>query len=259
MTKRKLGILTVGQSPRNGFTSFNRNALNSFGLNMEVIEAGGLDGLAPDEIKDLECSPNEIGIACYVHVKGSFDYRLGEGWQEPWISREKLIPHLQKGIDTLERAGVDLILLCCAEEYPENAFHSKVPLILPYAVMFSQARMLADTMEKPGIGVLVPSKLHYKQDLATWTSRRWMHDIDLHIAIKKPKEEGWGVSQLKGKKLVAVFYWGYGVGTAPLDPDRRVALLEEELDAPVITPGAASIFFARALLRPILDDPSFVE
>jgi len=59
---KKIGIITTGQSPRKEYTSMHRMALKKMGLDVEVIEAGALDGLTFEEVQALYCKENEIGI-----------------------------------------------------------------------------------------------------------------------------------------------------------------------------------------------------
>ena len=52
--KKKVGIITTGQSPRNEYRSFHRNALAALGLEVDVFERACLDGLTREEIRAHE-------------------------------------------------------------------------------------------------------------------------------------------------------------------------------------------------------------
>ena len=80
-----------------------RMALKKMGLDVEVIEAGALDGLTFEEVQALYCKENEIGIGCYANVTAdNNDRRMGSGRLEVWLELNKFYPYVQKAIDTLE-------------------------------------------------------------------------------------------------------------------------------------------------------------
>lgn len=257
MAKTKIGIITTGHSPRKEYTSLHRNGFKELGLDVDIIETGALDGLSLAQVKELYCKENEVGIGCYALDDKGEDHRMGSGRLEVWLELNKFHPYVQKAIDRLEAQGVEMILLCCAEQYPENAFHSNVPFIMPYKVAFAKAHTLATSLKRASIGVLIPDQKHYNQDLATWQCREWMRNIDVKIGIGIIN--GKGLAELKGGKYDLVFIWGYGEGVAPGDPKDLVKDLEKELNAPVLTPSSLNLYFARNLLRPAFDEPACVD
>jgi hypothetical protein len=255
MAERQVGIITTGQGPRQEYLRFYGNAFHRLGLSVRILEAGALDGLSRDEIAGLTAGPEEAGIGCYVHARNDRGVPKGENWEreEVWISRDKSIPFVQRCIDRLENDGVEITILCCAEEYPAGAFRSRRPFILPYKFFFSKAKALAETLDMPRIGVLIPGQRHYRQDVATWTSRTWMRLIRLHIGVGiDPK----GAAQIAREKLELVFTWGHGEGLGPDDPEDLFTQLEQQLDAPVIAPSVANVIAARPYLRPGIDPRS---
>ena len=175
MSKRKIGIVTTIHSPRKEYTSMHRNVLKKMDLDVEVIETGVLDGLTFEEIQEICCKENEFGIGGFANVSAdTYDRRMGSGRIEINIEMSKFIPYAQKAIDRLEAQGCELIMLCCAEQYPEDAFHTNVPLIMHYRVAFSVVQTLVGCLNRrPSIGVVIPDQRHYPQDLHTWHSREW--------------------------------------------------------------------------------------
>jgi hypothetical protein len=117
--------------------------------------------------------------------------------------------------------------------------------------------MLLGTVDRPQIGVLIPDQKHYNQDLWTWSSKAWMRNIDVYIGIGII--DGNGCNQIKERKLDLVFVWGYGEGVAPGDPKNLIQDLEAQLKAPVITPSSLNLHFARNMLRPALNEPSYTD
>ena len=259
MSTKKVGIITTGQSPRKEYTSVHINGLKKMGLDVEVIEAGALDGMTFEEIQAIICKENEIGIGCYANVSAeNNDRRMGSSRMEVWLEMNKFYPLVQKAIDKLEAQGCELIMLCCAEQYPEDAFHSNVPFIMPYKVAFDVAHNLVTCLNRrPSIGVLVPDEVHYPQDVNSWRCRDWMRNIDVTVGIGIIN--GVGKAQLQGKKYDVIFIWGYGEGIAPGDPVDLIKNYEAEFGCPVITPIVSNLHMARMLMTPALNEPSCVD
>ncbi len=89
--KRKLGTITIGQSPRDDVIP---EMLPYLGENVEVIQAGALDGLTYEEI--LEFEPKE---GDYVLVSKLRDGRSVK------FAEKHILPRLQNCIDKLEAEG----------------------------------------------------------------------------------------------------------------------------------------------------------
>lgn len=98
---------------------------------MELIEAGGLDGLSREEIETFVPEEGD-----YVLVS-----RLKDGSSVTFAERY-VLPRLQQCIDRLEEEGVRLILFFCTGDFPDN-FRHKVPLIFPNQILFGWCRSSA--------------------------------------------------------------------------------------------------------------------
>jgi hypothetical protein len=257
MAPVKIGILTTGQSPRPEYRSFHRNALAKLGIDAEIIEVACLDGLTREGVREIEIDPAKgTGIGCYVHA-GTSDARMGSGWEEVFIDHATYVRRAQAGIDRLEAQGVALTMVCCAEQYPEGAFRSRRPVILPYTLFFNVVRGLVETLGRVRLGLLIPTPWHIAQDRATWRSQTWMKSVETTIGVGIAN--GKGVAELRGKPHDLVLIWGYGDGLAKGDPDTLIADIERELDAPVITPNILNIQRARLLLRPAQPERVYVD
>lgn len=104
MTKHKVGIVGVGQSPRVDIMPGMKEIL---GKNVEVIEKGALDGLSLEMIQSLY--PGEgTTIICT---------RLSNGTQVV-VAEDELIPRVQAKIKELNREEVELIILLCTGHFP---------------------------------------------------------------------------------------------------------------------------------------------
>lgn len=255
----KVGIITTGQSPRKEYVSFHRNALKALGLTVEVTERACLDGLTRAEIAKHEISPeNGLGIGCYVHNSTPDDRRMGAGWEEIFVRQEWYLERAQMAIDAHERDGMDIILMCCAEMYPEDTFKSKLPLLLPYQLMFDLVRRQAEARGKFKLALLLPTDWHIGQDRATWQSQPWMRMVDAHFGIGIA--DGRAVNTLKANAPYDLaLIWGYGDGLAPFDPETLLADISAALGCPTVTPNVLNIFNARVLLTPAWPERVHVE
>ena len=99
ITMKKIGAITVGQSPRVDLTPEIQPIL---GDSVEIIQAGALDGLSKGEIAKFVPRPGENVLVS----------RLTDGTSATF-GESYILPRLQLCIDDLEQQGVSLILLDC--------------------------------------------------------------------------------------------------------------------------------------------------
>ena len=117
--KKKIGIITIGQSPRSDVVP-EMNAF--FGEGVEVLERGALDGLTSEQAREF--APEES----MVHLCT----RMRDG-REVVVAKEKLLPRIQEAIDDLNREQVSLILLLCVGEFPQ--FRSTCLVVEPQKIV----------------------------------------------------------------------------------------------------------------------------
>ena len=149
MEKVKIGAITVGQSPRVDVTP---DLWPIFGPNVELIEAGGLDGLSREEIETFVPEEGD-----YVLVS-----RLKDGSSVTFAERY-VLPRLQQCIDRLEEEGVRLILFFCTGDFPDN-FRHKVPLIFPNQILFGLVPVLCAGK----LAAVTPSENQLEQSQKKW-------------------------------------------------------------------------------------------
>lgn len=101
---RRLGMITVGQSPR---TDILPAMMEEIGQDVEVIEGGALDGLSLEEVRFLSPTGDEVRLCT----------RLFDG-TEVVVVEERIIPMVQAKIDELNVGGVELIVLLCTGHFP---------------------------------------------------------------------------------------------------------------------------------------------
>jgi protein AroM len=131
----RLGVLTIGQSPRTDVVPVLAGALTG----VEIVEAGALDARSDAEIAALAPAPGE-----YVLVT-----RLRDG-HEVVISRERVLPHVEEALARLAPA-VEVVLFLCTGEFPP--LQSDRPLIEPSRVL---RHVVAGIAEGRRLGILVP-------------------------------------------------------------------------------------------------------
>ena len=137
----KIGLITIGQSPRNDVTPTLKAMM---GQAVQIIEKGALDGLVKNEVERLAPKAGD-----YVLVT-----RLRDGTSVK-VARRLITPRIQKCIEELEEVGVDINVLLCTGEFPR--LKAKKPLIMLEAIITSLARCI-----KGGkIGVIVRKKSRF--------------------------------------------------------------------------------------------------
>jgi len=211
---RKLGLVTIGQSPRKDLVE---DFLKILPQNIEIIEVGALDDFKNREEAELSISPGP-GETLYIS-------RLRDG-AEVRISKEKLIPLMQSKISYLELAGVDIIGLLCSGEFPE--FICKVPVIYPDKIL---KNVVASISFKGKSAILIPNKDQvsyaynkwstYLEDLEIFPISPYTSDIDDFIELGRVIHE-------KGFRLVVMDCMGYRMS-------HKNALKTHALDAIIIT------------------------
>jgi len=134
---RRLGLVTIGQSPRDDVVPEIRRLLPP---DVRIYEAGALDGLSPREIAAHPPSSPERTLVT----------RLRDG-TEVVVDAEFIHGRLQAAIERLGKK-VDLIGLLCSGKFPD--FQSPVPLLVPHRLL----QGVLSALRLPGpLGVLVPS------------------------------------------------------------------------------------------------------
>ncbi len=134
----KIGIITIGESPRTDVMEM----VHLIAPRLEIFHTGVLDGLNASEIQAL------APLSAHDYVLTS---RKKDG-SAVVMSRESIIPILERRIIEAEAAGCGVIWLLCTGEFPE--LHSKVLLIEPDKILAGFLKNLNQGQYK--LGVLVP-------------------------------------------------------------------------------------------------------
>jgi protein AroM len=145
----QVGLITVGQAPR---TDVVPDMAQILGPDVEILEAGALDGLSGDEIARLAPEgDDEILVTRLADASSVF------------VGKKHVIPLVEARIAGLETRGVALNVLLCTGAFPKLA--ARRPLLEPQQLLLGLLR----AMTFPGkLGVLTPSERHIPQ-----TGDRW--------------------------------------------------------------------------------------
>jgi protein AroM len=145
MTLKKIGMITIGQSPRVDVVPEMREVLGS---DVEISEAGALDGLSLEEVKRFFPKGRDY-ILCT---------RMSDG-TEVAVAKRFIAPRVQKCVDLLSQRGAEIIVFICTGDFPP--FCSKR--------LFIEAQKIVDHFilalhgENERMGLLIPLSEQIKQ------------------------------------------------------------------------------------------------
>lgn len=187
----KVGVLTIGQSPRKDATPSIQKIL---GEHVEIVERGGLDRLTQDELHLIAPDPAEK-----VYIS---KLRNGESVK---IGKTKLLPLLQEELSQLEEE-VDVILMLCTGDFP--TLQTKKPILYPDKILthVTQAILSRDST----LGLIIPLEEQRHSLKEKWGDS----GIDLEVEVASPYEESdiHGAAKrlkVKGAHMIILDCMGY--------------------------------------------------
>ena len=148
-TKRIVGAITIGQSPRVDVVP---EMLEILGPGVELVEAGALDELAPDQIAEI--APREGDDVLVTRLRDGSSVQIAE---------DRILPRMQAQLDRLVAEGAGAVALLCTGQFP--AFRSARPLIEPQVVLH---HFVAAVARGRRLGVVIPAPSQVQQ-----ATRRW--------------------------------------------------------------------------------------
>jgi len=160
----KLGVITIGQSPRNDVVGEIREILG----HVKIVERGCLDELTNEQIESLKPAEREPFLVTVL--------RDGSSVQ---VSKEKTVQLLKKGIKELEKEGVTSIVLLCTGDFLD--LESKKRLIQLGKLIGGLVEGMLAPEEK--LGVIVPCSGQIGQ-----TKKKWSH-LDPVVEAASPYED----------------------------------------------------------------------
>ena len=162
----RVGLITIGQAPR---TDVVPDMAEILGPDVEIVEAGALDGLPRDEIAALAPRDGEDILVT----------RLSDG-SSVFVGKRRLIPRIEARIAALEDRGVGFNVLLCTGAFPRLG--ARRLLLEPQELLLGVLR--ATTFSGP-LGVLTPSERHVPQTIERWRAT----GFDAVVAPLSPYEE----------------------------------------------------------------------
>ncbi|TKH08711.1 AroM family protein [Peribacillus simplex] len=165
MTKKSIGVLTIGQSPRVDVTPSIQHIL---GNTVDIVEAGGLDRIRDDDLNSVTPDKDEV----------TYISRLRNG-QSIKIGKSKLLPLLQAELDKLEEQ-VSAVIMLCTGDFP--TIINKKPLIYPDKILSHTVQAI---LSKGKLGLVVP--LEEQRNTLT---RKWKSTgAELCVEVASPYED----------------------------------------------------------------------
>ena len=166
MNSARVGLLTIGQSPREDITSEIRPL---FLPHIEIVEAGLLDDLSPAEIEQYHPEYEETPLVS----------RLRDGSQVR-LSEQKISALLPEVIDSMKtKMKAQAVGLLCTHDFPDTKFSST--LISPFNYLNF---LITQALNVQNIGIVVPLK-----NQIDMTKKKWEKD-KIIVEVKSPYTEG---------------------------------------------------------------------
>jgi len=149
----KIGLVTIGQSPRTDVTLAMKEML---GPEVELIEKGALDDLTKGEIEKFAPAARD-----YLLVT-----RLKDGTSVK-VAKRCIFPRIQKCVEELEEMNVDLTLLLCTGEF--SNIKARKLLITPDKLI---SNIVWTILTHGKLGVVVPEKEQIPTLRRKWKNRK---------------------------------------------------------------------------------------
>lgn len=143
-----LGAVTIGQSPRTDIIPELRTVLPP---DVEILEAGALDGLGPEEIRAFAPAGRDTVLVTRL--------RDGSGVR---VAHRHVMSRLVRKVEALA-LQVDAILLLCTGSF--EPFRTSRPVLYPERLLLSLARAVASDGH---IGVITPDEGQVEEQRMRW-------------------------------------------------------------------------------------------
>lgn len=173
MPGNTIGLITIGQSPRDDIVPGLRNMLSA---RFKLVESGALDGLGKEEIDAL--APVSDDYPLYT--------RLANG-QSVTIAKRLIIPRVQACIDRLNAGGADVIALLCSGAFP--VFRSSATLLLPNQMVDLVITSALDELRRIALLLPLPSQIET-------TRQRFENDDNLLLFSLSPAANSDAIDQV---------------------------------------------------------------
>jgi protein AroM len=210
MFQRRIGALTIGQSPRPDLISPLASLLPH---NCEILQVGALDGLTQNDLPGGTYGTYPL----VTRMKNGATVMVDESF---------IAPRLQMALDFLEANGAVTTLLLCAGTFSD--LQATRPLYKPFKVACS----LLDALDFRSIGLIAPvveqeTPIRERWEIMGWEPTVWTanlgeQDQAFHRCLN---------THIRANKLdcIVLDYVGH--------PLEQVTQLQESIDLPIIDLG----------------------
>ena len=154
MSKTRIGLLTIGQSPRDDITSDIRPLLS---LDIEIVEYGILDDLSTEGIAFLMPQAQETPLVS----------RLRDG-RQVLLNEKSVRELLPKAIDYLNtKMDINAVGVLCTHEFPKKKY--SCPVIFPADYM---KFIIDEILDVQKLGIVVPLDSQIEAAKRKWGRKR---------------------------------------------------------------------------------------
>jgi len=197
---KKIGMLTIGQSPRNDILPGLREIL---GNNVEVVEAGALDGKTMEDVKKIP-----LRVEDYILVS-----RMRNG-TEIKITKKYIFPMMQERLDWLESQGIRLTVIMCTGKFPQ--FKSKGLVVTPMEILKG---VLEGCLKQGKLGIVYPTAEQIPMGEREW-SRPGVKVYSDTVSPYEPKDVEGLCNRLADQNLDLILLNCFGF---PIEIRKKVA------------------------------------
>jgi protein AroM len=205
---KKIGMLTIGQSPRDDILPGLKEIL---GKNVEIVEAGALDGKTMEDVKKIP-----LRVEDYILVS-----RMRDG-TEIKITKKYILPMMQEKLDWLENQGIRLTVVMCTGKFPQ--FRSKGLVVTPKEILQG---VMEGAIKKGRLGVVYPTAEQMPMAESEW-GRPGVEIYPDTVSPYEPKDVEGLCKRLKAQNLDLVLLNCFGF---PIEIKRKI---EKAIGKPVV-------------------------
>ena len=209
MSKKRIGALTIGQSPRPDLVAPLKNLLPD----CEILQAGALDNLTPDDLPE----PSKAAYPLVTQMRNGKTVMVEESF---------VTAKLQQALDKLETNGVIATLLLCAGTFTN--LQGTRPLFIPFKIGYN----FLSALQMQSIGLITPVAAQEIPIRARWKNMGcqptvWTADLGVQDeAFHRQLTERIHTNNLD---CIVLDYVGH--------PLAQVSQLQKSVDIPVIDLG----------------------
>lgn len=183
----KIGVVTIGQSPRDDMIPDIETVLSG---NISIIQSGALDDFTYEEV-----------ISRFSPQKGDdiLITRMRDGRQVK-IAEQPILPLLQSCIHKLEEQGAEAVLMVCSGKFP--AFRHNTLLLKPQELLHAVTSKIADGST---VGLIIPDKDQIDQITHWWNN----NGVNVDVEVASPYQVFKGIEdaarRLRTKQVSVIF------------------------------------------------------